>query len=218
MNEADKKRIIDNAVSFVNELFENEFSGHDSYHTFRVLRIAQRLAKEEGADGFIVQLAALLHDVDDVKLSPETSAGLYRARRFMLENHVESETAEAVCTAIREISFKGRDSAIPSTIEGKCVQDADRLDALGAIGVARTFAYGGSRNRLIYDPESAPKTDMSESEYRNSRSSSIGHFYEKLFLLKDMMNTPSAKKLAEERDRFMHGFVDEFLNEWNGLS
>lgn len=208
--------IIVKAESFVKELFENEYSGHDLQHTLRVKKTAERIAREEGADVSLVCLAALLHDVDDVKLSPDTAKNKDRARTFMLENGVDACLAERVCVMIDEVSFKGRDSVEPSTLEGKCVQDADRLDALGAIGIARTFAYGGSHSRPIYDPDRAPGRDMSEEEYRKSSSSGINHFYEKLFLLKDMMNTPSAKELAEARDDYMRGFIKEFFDEIEG--
>ena len=204
------------AKAFIRELFENEYSGHDSSHTFRVLRMSERIASEIGADMQIVRLAALLHDADDVKLSPGTAENLDRARGFMSSHGVDEDTAEAVCTIIREVSFKGSDSVTPSTKEGMAVQDADRLDAIGAIGVARTFAFGGSRGRKMHDPDTPPQTDMSEAEYRKSDSSSINHFYEKLFKLKDMMNTAPAKRIAEARDAYMHSFVDEFLCEWAG--
>ena len=214
--EFDKQSAIENAKAYVKSFFEGEASGHDFWHTMRVLRLAETIAISEGADLFTVRLAALLHDVDDVKLSPTTSAGLDNAIAFMRENSVDNETTEKVCRIIRDISFKGRDSVVPDSLEGKCVQDADRLDALGAIGVARTFAYGGSRGRAMYDPEHKPNADMSAEEYRQSNSSSIAHFYEKLFLLKDMMNTEKGKAIALERDAFMHEFVSRFLNEWDG--
>ena len=210
------EEIIQNARLFISDLLGREGSGHDHHHTFRVLNMAERLAAEEGADLFTVRLAALLHDADDVKLFPETSKNLDNARNFMRDQGVSDSTAEAVCAIIREISFKGTDSIAPSTVEGRCVQDADRLDAIGAIGAARTFAFGGSRGRALFDPDISPKTNMDEAEYRNSRSTSLNHFYEQLFKLKDMMNTPSAKRIAEGRDRFLHEFADEFIAEWNG--
>lgn len=212
----DEMRVIENAKAFVKELFSSEFSGHDHFHTFRVLAAADKLAMEEGADMFTVRLAALLHDVDDVKLSPETADDLGRARAFMAEQGVDPDAAERVCAVIKQISFKGTDSVVPDSLEGMVVQDADRLDAIGAIGIARCFAFGGSRKRPLYDPEVPPVSDMNEAQYRNSNSSSLNHFYEKLFLLKDMMNTPSAKRMAEERDSFMHFFTNEFLAEWKG--
>lgn len=208
--------VIRNAVDFIRELFRNEYSGHDASHTMRVYRTALRLAREEGADEVTVSLAALLHDADDAKLSPETTGELKRARDFMRSQGVDGATEEVVCLIIREVSFKGSDSAKPSTIEGMCVQDADRLDAIGAIGIGRAFAYGGSRGRPMYDPDIKPRPDMNAEEYRLSRSTTLNHFYEKLFLLKDMMNTKSARAAAERRESYMRGFIEEFLSEWEG--
>ena len=208
--------ILEKAVVFIKELFKNEYSGHDVFHTLRVEKTAARIAEEEGADVFTVRLAALMHDVDDVKLSPNTAVNKDRARAFMRENCVDPATMDRICQIIDEISFKGSDSVTPSTLEGRCVQDADRLDALGAIGIARTFAYGGSHSRPIYDPERAPVRDMNEQEYRKSASTSVNHFYEKLFLLKDMMNTPSARRTAEARDDYMRRFLKELYDEMEG--
>ena len=213
----DEEAVISKAIDYMRGFLQDDHSGHDPYHTLRVLAAAERIAKDEGADLFTVRLAAILHDVDDVKLSPETAGSLARASAFMDEQGVSQEVKQAVLTAIREVSFKGSDSAVPSTIEGKCVQDADRLDAIGAIGIARVFAYGGAHSRPIYD-ETPPQGLLSEAEYRRSRSSSVNHFYEKLFYLKDMMNTASAKKLAEARDRFMRDYLTEFMSEWAGES
>ena len=200
----------------VNGLFAEEYSGHDIWHTLRVTELAVRLAKEEGVDADVVWLAAMLHDADDAKLSPSTCQNKTRAREIMAGCGTDESVIEKVCRIIGEVSFRGKDSVVPSSIEGKCVQDADRLDAIGAIGVARTFAYGGSRSRQMYVPGESIGRDMTEAEYRAKDSSSVAHFYEKLFLLKDMMNTPAAKRIATERDSFMHGFIDEFLLEWEG--
>ncbi len=212
----EQQGIIEKAKAFVTELFENESSGHDRFHTFRVLALAEKLAREEGADEFTVSLAALLHDADDRKLSPETYRDKARARDFMRENGVDAKTAEKVLAIIGEVSFRGSDSVTPASIEGKCVQDADRLDALGAIGIARTFAYGGSRGRKLYDPDIPPKTGMTGEQYYKSESTSLNHFHEKLFLLAGMMNTAAAKKLARERESFMKEFAERFLAEWKG--
>ena len=165
----------------------------------------------------IVQLAALLHDVDDVKLSPETYENKDKAVDFLRKHDVSEEMIKSICKIIGEISFRGTDSSAPETIEGKCVQDADRLDALGAVGIARTFAYGGSHNRIIYDPDIKPTADMNAEKYQNHISTSVNHFYEKLFNLKDLMNTDTAKKLAEQREDYMKAYISELLDEWDGV-
>jgi len=210
------KEIIARAMAYVKEKFENEYSGHDWFHTLRVFRTATRIAEAEGADLETVQLAALLHDVDDRKLSPETYAEQKNARSFLAENGVEECVICEICRIISEVSFVGSDSVVPSTLEGKCVQDADRLDAIGAIGIARAFAYGGNHNRLMYHPDIAPNPNMSKEEYIKSNSTTVNHFYEKLFKLTDMMNTDTAKQIAKERDEYMKAFIAEFMDEWEG--
>ena len=209
--------MIDNEWDYIKEIFSGDSSGHDYYHTMRVYKLATEIAKQENADTNIVQLAALLHDVDDIKLSPETYNTKKNAVDFMTANKVSTDIIDKVCKIIDEVSFAGTDQVVPSTIEGKCVQDADRLDAIGAIGIARTFAYGGTRGRKIYDPDIKPKTGMSKEEYQKERNTtSINHFYEKLLLLKDMMNTTTGKKLAEHRQTVMEEFLKEFMAEWKG--
>ena len=210
--------IIEKALDYIKKTFENDFSGHDYFHTLRVFNMAQRLAREEGADLEIVGLSALLHDVDDRKLSPETCQNKDNARRFLAENGVDNKEISTIVKIIGEISYAGKDSVVPDTIEGKCVQDADRLDAIGAVGIGRAFAYGGSHNRYMHNPDIAPKLNMAAEEYHKSNSTTINHFYEKLFLLKDMMNTQSAKEIARGREEYMKDFVDKFLTEWEGMS
>jgi uncharacterized protein len=157
-----------------------------------------------------------LHDVDDIKLSPTTYSVKKNAVDFMKQNKLSDEIINSVCKIIEEVSFAGTDSVVPSSIEGKCVQDADRLDAIGAVGIARAFAYGGNKGRKMYDPDIKPMTNMNKEQYRqNDNSTTINHFYEKLLLLKDMMNTETAKKIAERRHAFMQTYLDEFLAEWN---
>ena len=211
-----RQDVIQRAEQYAEAFFAKDHSGHDADHTMRVYRTACRLGKEEGADLTVVALAALLHDVDDRKISPKTSASLGNAKAFLQENEVPEDMAERVLQAVREVSFEGTDSVTPSTIEGMCVQDADRLDALGAVGIGRAFAYGGSHQRKMHDPAEKPALHMNREEYRAHVSTTINHFYEKLFLLKDTMNTRSGKRTAEERDRFMRSFVSRFLQEWEG--
>ena len=148
--------VIENAIEYIKRIFADDCSGHDYYHTMRVYRLAMQIAEQENADMLIVQLAALLHDVDDAKLSPETHETKKNAVRFMKNSGVDDKVIASVCKIIDEVSFAGIDSVVPSTIEGKCVQDADRLDAMGAIGIARAFAYGGSKGRKIHDPDIKP--------------------------------------------------------------
>lgn len=192
------------AEIFARRIFAGDASGHDAEHTMRVMRTARHIARAEGADEDVVCLAALLHDVDDAKLSPGTAESLDNARAFLAEHDVDAGETRAVLTAIREVSFSKNHGAAPSTLESACVRDADRLDAIGAIGVARTFAFGGSRGRALHDPTG---TD---------RGTTVAHFYDKLLLLKDMMVTREGKRLAEGRDRFLRTFLDEFLAEWEG--
>lgn len=209
--------MIDKAIEYIKEFFSKDSSGHDDTHTIRVYQLATRIAKQEKADILIVQLAALLHDVDDIKLSPQTHSTKKNAVDFMMDNKVKPEIIERVCKIIDEVSFVGTDSVVPESMEGKCVQDADRLDAIGAIGIARAFAYGGSRGRKIYDLDVKPVTGMNKEEYlKKQDSTSINHFYEKLLLLKDMMNTDAGKKMAEHRQEVMEVFLEEFMAEWNG--
>ena len=193
--------------------FSGEASGHDWWHVWRVWRLARRLAQEEGADLRIVELAALGHDVEDYKLGrpPGTLAN------WLQEAGASDETITRVNDICRRISFKGAGVAddMPC-LEGQVVQDADRLDAIGAIGVARAFAYGGAHGRELYDPAEKPELHESFESYKKSGSSSLMHFYEKLFLLADRMHTPSARRLARQRHAFMEAFVARFLAEWEG--
>lgn len=211
------KTIINDALEFVKNTFNDDYSGHDYFHTLRVYKMAARIAEQENANLMTVRLAALLHDVDDIKLSPETYANKDKAAAFLRKHEISEEMIKTICNIIGEVSFKGTDSAAPETIESKCVQDADRLDALGAVGIARTFAYGGSHNRTIHDPDIKPTVNMNADKYQGHISTSINHFYEKLFLLKDMMNTDTAKKIAEQRENYMKAYISEFLDEWDGI-
>lgn len=211
-----EQAIIHDAIEFVREQFRDDFSGHDYYHTERVYRLALQIAQAEGRDLFVVSLAALLHDVDDRKLSPETHATKGKAVAFMRSHDLPEDIIQAVVEIIKHLSFAGDGADVPDTLEGQIVQDADRLDAIGAIGIARAFAYGGSHHRPMYDPDEAPRLSMTREEYAAGRSTSINHFYEKLLRLKDRMNTAEGKRMAQERHRFMEQYLEKFFAEWDG--
>lgn len=207
--------LIEQTIGYIKEKLEKEYSGHDYFHVLRVYKMATRIAVSEGADVEAVGLAALLHDVDDRKLSPETHQTQGNARAYLTSKGVDGDKIEKICQIISQVSFSSNDSP-PSTTEGKCVQDADRLDAIGAVGIARAFAYGGHHGRHIYHPDIKPNLNMTKEEYSKSESTTINHFYEKLFKLKALMNTRTAIKIAERREVYMREFVSEFLDEWEG--
>lgn len=196
---------------------EGEGSGHDWWHVHRVRNVALRLAEEEGADPFVVELAALLHDVADHKFhGGDETAGPRAAREWLEGLGVDEPAVAHVSAIVAELSFRGAGVPTPmSTREGEVVQDADRLDAIGAIGVARTFAFGGSRGRPLHDPEAVPEAHGSFEAYKASRGPTVNHFHEKLLLLRDRMNTRAARRVAEERHRFMEAFLERFHREWD---
>jgi uncharacterized protein len=206
--------ILKDAEEFAAKLFSGDSSGHDIYHTLRVRSIAAAICREEGGDAFIVELSALLHDVDDRKLFGDN--GLANARGFMGSHGIDAETQDRVCRIISQISYRGKDSVTPDTLEGRIVQDADRLDAIGAIGIARAFAYGGSKGRAMHIPGESHKEGMSEAEYFANQGTSINHFHEKLLKLKDLMGTDAGRRMAEARHAYMVGFLEEFMAEWDG--
>ncbi len=207
--------LIQKALLFAKDFFKNEFSGHDYYHTLRVYNNARLIAQDEECDVEIVYLSAILHDVDDSKLVGEQVNRFENAKRFLNSVNYPEDKIEIICHNIDQVSFsKG---VTPDTIEGKIVQDADRLDAIGAIGIARTFAYGGTRKRDIHIPKEDYSDDMTDEEKERYNTTTIHHFYEKLFLLKDLMNTEKAKQVAEDRHRFMELYINEFYDEWNGI-
>jgi uncharacterized protein len=213
-----KRQIINSTASYVRKRLENDPTGHDWWHTLRVWNTAKYIAREENADLFIVELAALLHDVADWKFhGGDETAGAKLARRWLRKMDVNKDVVNKVCDIITNISFKGaiHKNRIKS-IEGMVVQDADRLDATGAIGIARCFAFGGYLRRPIHNPKVRPKVNMSVEEYKKMNETSINHFYEKLLLLKDRMNTKTGKKMVESRHRFMKNYLKEFLIEWEG--
>ena len=212
------ERIINDIIASIKDYFKNDYSGHDTDHTMRVYHLATTIVAKEHADLFIVQLAALLHDVDDRKLSPETADDLLNAQTMMRQQPIDDKTIDRVCHIIRQVSFKGSDSITPDTIEGQCVQDADRLDAMGAIGIARAFAFGGSHHRIMYDPDIPPLTHMDQEMYYNhTNGTTINHFYEKLLKLKDLMSTDTAKSMALHRHQYMVEFLNEFVDEYEGI-
>ncbi len=199
------KTIIENAIKYIEEFFKDDYSGHDYYHSQRVYNTAIKITDEENNNAIDltkVKLIALLHDVDDYKISPNTSTNLDNARSFLKDNNITNDEIETIISDISNLSFSKGKSSDCLSIEGKIVQDADRLEALGAIGIARTFAYSGANNRAIYDP-----IDIKDS--------AIKHFYDKLLKLEDLMNTNYGKQLAKERTNFMKDFLNEFYKEWN---
>jgi uncharacterized protein len=211
--------VIENTINFVKKQLENAESGHNWFHMERVYNNALLIAKEETCDLEVVQLAALLHDIADSKFHDgDETVGSKVARTFLTSENVAEETINHVVKIIENISFKGGNFEKKFTSkELEIVQDADRLDAIGAVGIARTFNYGGYKNREIYNSEIEPNLKMSKEEYKNSTAPTINHFYEKLLLLKDKMNTESAKKIAQQRHAFMETFLEQFYNEWNGI-
>ena len=202
----------------VKNILSGDGSGHDWWHICRVRKIAVQIAARENADLFVVQLGALLHDIADWKFNDgDFNAGPKLAREWLEKLQVGEDIISQVCEIIKGVSFKG--AGVParmSTTEGMIVQDADRLDAIGAIGIARTFAYGGHRGQEIYNPDVRPERHDSFEEYKNCTGSTINHFYEKLLLLKDLMNTETARRMAVERHSYMEQFLERFYKEWDG--
>ena len=212
--------ILERTVAFVkNSLWDAE-AGHDWAHTQRVWKNAEQIARHEEVDPFVVALAALLHDIADAKFhGGDEEVGPRKARAFLESLPVKEAHIRHVEQIIRHVSFKGGNFSVAfHSPELAVVQDADRLDALGAIGIARAFHYGGFRNRELYNPDIAPKLQMSREEYKKSTASTINHFYEKLLLLKDRMHTGTGKRMAEKRHQFMEAFLARFFEEWEGKS
>ncbi len=210
--------LIDQTIEFVKTALVQAEGGHDWFHIERVYKNALLIAGSENCDLEIVQLGALLHDIADSKFhNGDETIGPKTARTFLEAQNVSLETIDHVIAIIENISFKGgRVERKFSSIELDIVQDADRLDAIGAIGIARTFNYGGFKNRTLYNPEIAPNLSMTKEEYKMNEAPTINHFYEKLLLLKDKMNTETGKQIAQERHRYMEGFLEQFYAEWEG--
>ena len=210
--------LIDNTILFVKQKLENAEAGHDWFHMERVYKNALLIAQEEVCNLEVVKLGALLHDIADSKFNDgDETIGPKVAREFLESQNTSEEIISHVVNIIENISFKGGNFEMKfNSIELQIVQDADRLDAIGAIGIARTFNYGGFKNRQLHNPNIAPKLNMSKEEYKNSEAPTINHFYEKLLLLKDKMNTDAGKKIAKERHKFMELFLSQFYAEWDG--
>ena len=213
-----KETVIQKTIDFVKEVLSEAEGGHDWWHIYRVWKLSKHIAQTENVDMFIVELGALLHDIADSKFHDgDEKIGPRKAREFLSSLNVEENIIIHVENIISNISFKGGNHTQKfKSLELDVIQDADRLDAVGAIGIARTFNYGGHKNREIYNPEIKPNLNMSKEEYKNSNAPTLNHFYEKLLLLKDRMNTNTGKSMAEHRHRFMEQFLDEFYKEWNG--
>ena len=211
------KNHITLTINFVKEKLEGAEAGHDWFHIERVWKLSKKIAEQEGGNLEVIELSALLHDIADPKFhNGDETLALKISKDFLEEIHVEGELIEQVLFVIKNISFKNRAEAPENPpLELQIVQDADRLDAIGAIGIARTFNFGGFKNNLMYHPEIKPNLGMNKEEYKKSNGTTINHFYEKLLLLKDLMNTETAKKIASERHSFMLQFLDEFYKEWN---
>ncbi|WP_271768787.1 HD domain-containing protein [Aquimarina algiphila] len=211
-------KIVSKTIDFVKEKLVGAEGGHDWFHIQRVYNNAKLIAKDENVDLFVVSLGALLHDIADSKFHDgDETVGPKVASDFLESLSVEESVVTHVIKIIENISFKGgnTDQKFKSP-ELDVIQDADRLDAIGAIGIARCFNYGGFKNRVLYDPDISPNLNMTKEEYKSSTSPTINHFYEKLFLLKDRMNTEAGKKLANERHQYMEGFLEQFYKEWEG--
>ena len=210
--------IIDNTILFVKQQLENAEGGHDWFHIERVYKNALLIAEGEDCDLIVVKLGALLHDIADSKFhGGDETVGPKTARTFLESQNVKEDIILHVIAIIENISFKGGNFEKKfNSKELEIVQDADRLDAIGAIGIARTFNYGGFKNRPLYNPNIQPNMNMNKEEYKNSESPTLNHFYEKLLLLKDKMNTDTGKKLAEDRHNYMVRFLSQFYAEWDG--
>lgn len=214
-----QQQLINKTADFVKQKFSTEPTGHDWWHMYRVWQLAKQInLDEKTADPLVVELAALLHDIADWKFHDgDMEAGPRAAREWLESLHASEDKILHIEDIIRNTSFKGSGVASTlKTIEGKIIHDADKLDAIGAIGIARAFAYGGSKSRNMHDPELVPTIHKSFEEYKNARGTTINHFHEKLLLLKDRMYTTTGQKIAQHRHEYMQKFLDEFHNEWSG--
>jgi len=213
-----QETVIQKTIDFVKEVLSGAEGGHDWWHIYRVWKLSKHIAQTENVNMMVVELGALLHDIADSKFhNGDEEIGPRKAKEFLSSLNVEKDVITHVENIIANISFKGgKHTQKFKSPELDVVQDADRLDAIGAIGVARTFNYGGYKGREIYNPGIKPNLNMTKEEYKNSNAPTLNHFYEKLLLLKDRMNTNTGKSMAEHRHKFMEHFLDEFYKEWNG--
>lgn len=211
------EQIIKQTAAYVRNELGEDATGHDWYHVDRVRRAALHICNQEQAgDPFIIEMAALLHDIPDEKLNDSAEAGRNKLDLFFQSIELPEDVQNAIVQIIESISYKGGRKTELTSVEAKIVQDADRLDAIGAIGIARAFAYGGKKGQPIYDPTVNVREEMSLEEYRKGKSTSIHHFYEKLLKLKDLLNTDTAKEMAEKRHQVMELFLEQFYLEWDG--
>jgi len=209
-----KQEQINRTESFVREVLEGEGSGHDWWHIHRVRNNALNIAKKYEVDIFTIELAALLHDIADHKFhNGDETIGLRKAQEWLKSIDVSEDIIQNVLEIMSQMSYSS--GQIPNTLEGKIVQDADRIDAIGAIGIARTFAYGGFKKREIYNPNITPVKEQTLEAYKKNTDPTLNHFYDKLLKLKDMMNTEEAKSIAEKRHKYMEGFLAQFYAEWD---
>ncbi len=217
-NTIDQEVVIEKTIDFVKDVLSDAEGGHDWWHIYRVWKLSKHIAKTEDVDDFVVELGALLHDIADSKFHDgDEDAGPRKARSFLTSLNIDEAIIVHIENIISNISFKGGNHTQKfRSPELDVIQDADRLDAMGAIGIARTFNYGGYKGRELYNPEISPNLNMTREEYKNSNAPTLNHFYEKLLLLKDRMNTKAGRTLAEHRHKYMEQFLDEFSKEWDG--
>jgi len=210
-----EKQIISQTTNYIKALLEGEGSGHDWWHIYRVRNNALTIARAYNVNMFVLEMAALLHDIADHKFHHgDENIGLIQAENWLAKHHIPDNEIQHILNIMREVSYSS--ATKPTSLESEIVQDADRLDAIGALGIARTFAYGGYKKREIYNPHTPPVKYKNMDEYKKNTNPTINHFYEKLLLLKDMMNTEEAKKIADGRHQFMEQYLEQFYAEWEG--
>jgi uncharacterized protein len=213
----ENQEILKLTEQFVKEKFYNESSGHDWWHIYRVVTLARNLAVIEGADVFICEMSAMLHDIADEKICKDPDTAMHECKQKLKDLQVSEQVTTHIIEIIGSISYKGGNLPPVRTLEAQVVQDADRLDAIGAIGIARVFTYSGHTSRMIHDPQLLPRENMTLEQYRSSNGTAMMHFHEKLLKLKDLMNTNSGRQLAQSRHQYMMQYVERFYEEWEGF-